>query len=47
MPRSGPAPPHTGPGRWFWSEQLELDLEVAGYYTLISLPLSHGLRSWR
>src|SRR6266481_7782465 len=24
-----------------WSEQLELDLEVAGYYTLISLPLSH------
>ncbi len=25
-----------------WSEQLELDLEVEGYYTLISLPLSHG-----
>ena len=25
-----------------WSEQLELDLDVAGYYTLISLPLSHG-----
>jgi transposase len=24
-----------------WSEQLELDLDVAGYYTLISLPLSH------
>ncbi|HSW48619.1 MAG TPA: hypothetical protein VLH09_00520 [Bryobacteraceae bacterium] len=25
-----------------WSEQLELDLEVEGYHTLISLPLSHG-----
>jgi transposase len=24
-----------------WSEQLELDLDVHGYYTLISLPLSH------
>src|ERR1019366_9115139 len=24
-----------------WSEQLELDLDVAGYYTLMSLPLSH------
>jgi hypothetical protein len=24
-----------------WSEQLELDLDMAGYYTLISLPLSH------
>jgi len=24
-----------------WSEQLELDLDFAGYYTLISLPLSH------
>ena len=24
-----------------WSEQLELDLDVVGYYTLISLPLSH------
>jgi hypothetical protein len=24
-----------------WSEQLELDLDAAGYYTLISLPLSH------
>lgn len=24
-----------------WSEQLELDLEVQGYYTLISLPVSH------
>src|SRR5215471_2012749 len=25
-----------------WSEQLELDLDVQGYYTLISLPLSHS-----
>lgn len=25
-----------------WSEQLELDFDEAGYYTLISLPLSHG-----
>jgi hypothetical protein len=25
-----------------WSEQLELDLDVVGYYTLISLPLSHS-----
>jgi transposase len=25
-----------------WSEQLELDLDAAGYYTLISLTLSHG-----
>ena len=25
-----------------WSEQLELDLDIEGYYTLISLPLSHG-----
>lgn len=25
-----------------WSEQLELDLGVAGCYTLISLPLSHS-----
>src|SRR6266436_8661279 len=24
-----------------WSEQLELDLDMEGYYTLISLPLSH------
>lgn len=24
-----------------WSEQLELDLDVAGYHTLISLPLGH------
>ncbi len=25
-----------------WSEQLELELDVEGYYTLLSLPLSHG-----
>ena len=25
-----------------WSEQLELDLDVAGYHTLISLPLGHS-----
>lgn len=25
----------------FWSPQLELDLDAAGYYSLISLPLSH------
>jgi len=25
-----------------WSEQLELDLEEAGYHTVISLPLAHG-----
>jgi hypothetical protein len=25
-----------------WSEQLELDLDVEGYYSLISLPLSHS-----
>jgi hypothetical protein len=25
-----------------WNEQLELDLDIAGYYTLISLPLSHS-----
>jgi transposase len=26
----------------FWSPQLELDLDVAGYYSLISLPLGHN-----
>ncbi|MFQ5830649.1 MAG: hypothetical protein ACE5JD_16070, partial [Candidatus Methylomirabilia bacterium] len=26
----------------FWSEQLELDLDSAGYHSLISLPLSHS-----
>lgn len=26
----------------FWSEQLELDLEAAGYHSIISLPLSHN-----
>ena len=25
-----------------WSEQLQLDLDVEGYYTLLSLPLSHS-----
>ena len=25
----------------FWSAQLELDLDIAGYYSLISLPLGH------
>ncbi|MBI2317204.1 MAG: hypothetical protein HYU75_09420 [Betaproteobacteria bacterium] len=25
----------------FWSPQLELDLDIAGYYSLISLPLGH------
>ena len=31
-----------------WSEQLELDLDVEGYFTLISLPLSHGASEfWR
>src|SRR5207244_13142237 len=25
----------------FWSPQLELELDVAGYYSLISLPLGH------
>ena len=29
-----------------WSEQLELDLDVEGYYTLISLPLSHSASQW-
>ncbi len=26
----------------FWSPQLELDLDIAGYYSLISLPLGHN-----
>lgn len=26
----------------FWSDQLELELEVVGYYSIISLPLSHS-----
>jgi len=26
----------------FWSEQLELELEFVGYYSIISLPMSHG-----
>ena len=29
-----------------WSEQLELDLDVEGYFTLISLPLSHQASQW-
>jgi hypothetical protein len=29
-----------------WSEQLELDLDLEGYYTLISLPLSHSASQW-
>lgn len=29
-----------------WSEQLELDLDVEGYATLISLPLSHRASEW-
>ena len=29
-----------------WSEQLELGLDVEGYYSLISLPLSHGASQW-
>ena len=29
-----------------WSEQLELDLDVEGYFTLISLPLSHEASQW-
>lgn len=26
----------------FWSPQLELSLDVVGYYSVISLPLSHA-----
>jgi transposase len=26
----------------FWSEQLELDLDIVGYYSIISLPLGHN-----
>lgn len=29
-----------------WSEQLELDLDIEGYFTLISLPLSHKTSQW-
>ena len=29
-----------------WSEPLELDLDVEGYYSLISLPLSHSASQW-
>jgi transposase len=30
----------------FWSPQLELDLDIVGYYSLISLPLSHGAAAY-
>ena len=30
----------------FWSEQLELELEFTGYYSIISLPLCHGASQW-
>ena len=30
----------------FWSEQLELELEFVGYYSIISLPLGHGAAKW-
>jgi len=29
-----------------WSEPLELDLDVEGYYTLLSAPLSHSASQW-
>lgn len=29
-----------------WSEQLEFDLDIEGYFTLISLPLSHNASQW-
>ena len=44
--------PHQGASRTLvrdggsWSEQLELDLDVEGYGTLISLPLSHAAAQW-
>lgn len=44
---------HRGPGcrtlvrdGGSWNEQLELDLDVEGYYSLISLPLSHNASQW-
>jgi transposase len=30
----------------FWSEQLELSLDPVGYFSLISLPLSHRAAAW-
>jgi len=30
----------------FWSEQLELDLDFVGYYSIISLPLGHSAAEW-
>jgi hypothetical protein len=40
--RPGPAQRTVVRDGGFWSEQLELDLEGAGYHSLISLPLSHS-----
>jgi len=40
--RTGPAQRTVVRDGGFWSEQLELDLDTAGYHSLISLPLSHG-----
>lgn len=40
--RSGPACRTLVRDGGSWSEQLELDLDVEGYYTLLSLPLSHS-----
>ncbi len=40
--RTRPAPRTLVRDGGFWSPQLELDLDVAGYGSLISLPLSHG-----
>jgi len=39
--RSGPAQRTLVRDGGFWSPQLELDLDIAGYYSLISLPLGH------
>jgi transposase len=39
--RTGPAQRTVVRDGGFWSEQLELDLDVVGYHSLISLPLSH------
>src|SRR5258706_7731983 len=39
--RERPAQRTVGRDGGFWSPQLELDLDTAGYYSLISLPLGH------
>src|SRR5580704_800107 len=39
--RARPAPRTLVRDGGFWSPQLELDLDTAGYYSLISLPLGH------